>query len=280
MAAYADPTRSSWPLRERNTKVQPFCITMLSLFDSVEMGGLNNRFQAFTITHEAANNLGSAVQILQSADLDQGNYRNHFSAAPFEVRLLPTPPAGRLRRACKPPSWSEAHGDALTTDRMARIQFPWQRGAALSSSAVMHNGQHDLPWPAGEDSGANHIGAISGWHIRPIWTVAAPANGWWTTAKANCACAWLPTAEWWLVRTQPGATSLPTAATVVQATPNAAPGWAKASTATPTAGPLCARVKAGCSAQLGVAQAPACKAPRWTPSEAVANQAPATGPSL
>ena len=29
----------------------------------------------------------------------------------------------------------------------------------------LHNGQHDLPWPAGEDSGANHIGAISGWHM-------------------------------------------------------------------------------------------------------------------
>ena len=29
----------------------------------------------------------------------------------------------------------------------------------------LHNGQHDLPCPAGEDSGANHIGAISGWHM-------------------------------------------------------------------------------------------------------------------
>ena len=29
----------------------------------------------------------------------------------------------------------------------------------------LHNGQHDLPWAAGEDSGANHIGAISGWHM-------------------------------------------------------------------------------------------------------------------
>ena len=28
----------------------------------------------------------------------------------------------------------------------------------------LHNGQHDLPWPAGEQSGANHAGAISGWH--------------------------------------------------------------------------------------------------------------------
>jgi type VI secretion system secreted protein VgrG len=28
----------------------------------------------------------------------------------------------------------------------------------------VHNGQHDLPRPAGEDSGANHPGTISGWH--------------------------------------------------------------------------------------------------------------------
>ena len=28
----------------------------------------------------------------------------------------------------------------------------------------LHNGQHDLPWPAGVGSGANHPGTISGWH--------------------------------------------------------------------------------------------------------------------
>ncbi|MES2089984.1 MAG: type VI secretion system Vgr family protein, partial [Pseudomonadota bacterium] len=27
-----------------------------------------------------------------------------------------------------------------------------------------HHGQHDLPWPAGVDSGANHPGTVSGWH--------------------------------------------------------------------------------------------------------------------
>ena len=53
----------------------------------------------------------------------------------------------------------------------------------------LHNGQHDLPWPAGEDSGANHV-EPSRAGTCPIWTAAAPANGWWTTAKANCACAW------------------------------------------------------------------------------------------
>jgi type VI secretion system secreted protein VgrG len=28
----------------------------------------------------------------------------------------------------------------------------------------LHNGAHDLPWPAGVDAGANHPGTLSGWH--------------------------------------------------------------------------------------------------------------------
>jgi type VI secretion system secreted protein VgrG len=28
----------------------------------------------------------------------------------------------------------------------------------------LHNGAHDLPWPAGVDAGANHPGTVSGWH--------------------------------------------------------------------------------------------------------------------
>jgi len=32
----------------------------------------------------------------------------------------------------------------------------------------LHNGQHDLPWPAGVDSGANHPGTISGWHSQHL----------------------------------------------------------------------------------------------------------------
>lgn len=32
----------------------------------------------------------------------------------------------------------------------------------------LHNGQHDLPWPAGVDSGANHPGTLSGWHSQHL----------------------------------------------------------------------------------------------------------------
>ena len=32
----------------------------------------------------------------------------------------------------------------------------------------LHNGQHDLPWPAGVDASANHPGTISGWHSQHL----------------------------------------------------------------------------------------------------------------
>lgn len=32
----------------------------------------------------------------------------------------------------------------------------------------LHNGAHDLPWPAGADSGANHPGTLSGWHHQSL----------------------------------------------------------------------------------------------------------------
>ena len=28
----------------------------------------------------------------------------------------------------------------------------------------LHNGPHELPWPAGVDAGVNHPGTIAGWH--------------------------------------------------------------------------------------------------------------------
>ena len=58
-----------------------------------------------------------------------------------------------------------------------------QRGAAPSSSATIAHGHHDLSWPAGEDSGANRLLEPSRAGTCPIWTAAAPANGWWTTPR-------------------------------------------------------------------------------------------------
>jgi type VI secretion system secreted protein VgrG len=92
----------------------------------------------------------------------------------------------------------------------------------------LHNGQHDLPWPAGQDSGANHIGAISGWHLPHL-----DGGG----------------ASQWLVDDSQGQLRMRLATKAVQAKPNVAPGWAKAC----------------CSAQQPApAWAPVCKAPKWT----------------
>ena len=62
--------------------------------------GADRRFAAIAITHEMANNLGTqAAQILRATDVEQGSYRNRFSAAPAALgpglRLVggPGPPA-------------------------------------------------------------------------------------------------------------------------------------------------------------------------------------------
>ena len=205
-----------------------FAITEHSLYD----GGADNHFKVISITHEAANNLGAeAAKILQTSDLDEGSYRNHFQAVPADVRLVPLPAAPCMAPGPQTAIVVTANGDPVTTDRdgRVRIQFPWQRGMAPINGGLsgpntvgaqstghapgdassgtwvrvaqgvagpnwgavftpragtevlvdfvdgdidrpiivgqLHNGQHDLPWPAGEDSGANHIGAISGWHM-------------------------------------------------------------------------------------------------------------------
>ncbi|MGE5450297.1 MAG: type VI secretion system Vgr family protein [Acidobacteriota bacterium] len=203
-------------------------ITEHSLYE----GGADNQFKVIAITHEAANNLGAeAAQILQTTDLDQGSYRNQFTAVPADVRLVPLPSMAPTAPGPQTAIVVTSNGDPVTTDRdgRVRVQFAWQRGARPLSGGLnapdtqggqrtghapgdaasgtwvrvaqgvagpnwgavftpragtevlvdfvdgdidrpiivgqLHNGPHDLPWPAGEDSGANHIGAISGWHM-------------------------------------------------------------------------------------------------------------------
>ena len=53
--------------------------------------GADRRFAAIAITHEMANNLGAqAAEIMRATDVEQGSYRNRFSAAPASLRLSPT----------------------------------------------------------------------------------------------------------------------------------------------------------------------------------------------
>lgn len=200
-------------------------------------------FRVLGVTHEAANNLGSqAAQILQAATLEQGGYRNHFSAAPASARIAPPPAAQPTAPGLQTAVVVSQEGEPLTTDRdgRIRIQFGWQRGTRPVAGALnapstlagsdtghapgdatsgtwvrvaqsvaganwgavftpragtevlvdfvggdidrplvigqLHNGQHDLPWPAGTDSGANHPGTVSGWHHSQL--DEAGANQW------------------------------------------------------------------------------------------------------
>ncbi|WP_290871722.1 type VI secretion system Vgr family protein, partial [Aquabacterium sp.] len=200
-------------------------------------------FRVLSVTHEAANNLGSeAAHLLQAATLEKGGYRNRFVAAPATARLVPPPVAQPTAPGLQTAVVVASEGEPLTTDRdgRIRIQFGWQRGARPLAGALnapttlagsetghapgdatsgtwvrvaqsvaganwgavftpragtevlvdfvdgdidrplvigqLHNGAHDLPWPAGLDSGANHPGTVSGWHHSHL--DEAGANQW------------------------------------------------------------------------------------------------------
>ncbi|MFW9616216.1 type VI secretion system Vgr family protein [Aquabacterium sp.] len=208
-----------------------FALTEHSLYGLAAMASGQNRFQVLSVTHEAANNLGSeAATILRHNALEQGSYRNHFTAVPVGTRLLPPIPDRPTAPGPQTATVVAQPGEPLTTDRdgRIRIQFAWQRGEAPLPGALtapesptgrttghapgdarsgtwvrvaqslagpnwgtvftpragtevlvsfmdgdidrpvvvgqLHNGQHDLPWPAGVDAGANHGGVLSGWH--------------------------------------------------------------------------------------------------------------------
>jgi type VI secretion system secreted protein VgrG len=111
----------------------------------------DNRFLVLAVTHEVANNLGSeAAELLQTTDVDQGSYRNTFTAVAAAATLVP---------AAIPKPWVPGvqtavvvghPNDMVTTERdlRVRIQFPWQRGRKPLSGGL------DGPvTPGREDSG-------------------------------------------------------------------------------------------------------------------------------
>jgi type VI secretion system secreted protein VgrG len=208
-----------------------FTLTGHSLYEGGALKSGDASFCVTGIVHEAANNLGTnAASILQATDVDQGSYRNAFSAVPAAARLLPLLSERPTAPGPQTAIVVAAAGAPLTTDRdgRIRIQFAWQRGEAPVAGALnapttpagagtghapgdersgtwvrvaqsvagpnwgavftprvgtevlvdfiggdidrpivigqLHNGAHDLPWPAGVDAGANHPGTLSGWH--------------------------------------------------------------------------------------------------------------------
>jgi type VI secretion system secreted protein VgrG len=212
---------------------QRFAITGHHLYEGQPLEA--RQFAVIHISHEAANGLGAQVaQLLSQPDLEQGSYRNRFTAVPASTRLVPPHSLQAIVAPTAPgpqiATVVAAAGEPLHTDRdgRIRIQFAWQRGAAPLSAGLstpsapqgeaathashdersgtwvrvaqhlagpnwgtvftpragsevmvdfidgdidrpvvigqLHHGQHDLPWPAGVDTGANHAGTISGWH--------------------------------------------------------------------------------------------------------------------
>jgi type VI secretion system secreted protein VgrG len=152
-------------------------------------GGPESRFTAIAITHEMANNLGArAAELLRATDVEQGSYRNRFSAAPAALRLLPWPgdfvqptAAGPLSAlvmaAGRGASAEPIHADR---DGRVRIQFAWQRG------------EHPLPGglpgpltPAGEPTGHAPGDATSGSWVRVAQSMAGPDWGALFTPRAG-----------------------------------------------------------------------------------------------
>lgn len=212
---------------------QRFAITGHHLYEGQPLEA--RQFTVIHISHEAANNLGAqAAQLLSQPDLEQGSYRNRFTAVPASTRLVPPHSLQAIVAPTAPgpqiATVVAAAGEPLHTDRdgRIRIQFAWQRGTAPLSAGLstpsapqgeaathashdersgtwvrvaqhlaghnwgtvftpragsevmvdfidgdidrpvvigqLHHGQHELPWPAGVDTGTNHGGTISGWH--------------------------------------------------------------------------------------------------------------------
>jgi type VI secretion system secreted protein VgrG len=172
----------------RLAPVQDFAITGHSLYE-VRLGSQSaaNRFTVLSVTHEAANNLGAqAAQLLAQPDLDQGSYRNRFTAVPHGTRLVPP---NSLQAAVAPtaPGVQIAvvvaqAGEPLHTDRDGRIrvQFPWQRGAAPLSA-----GLHAPGSPQGEAAAHASHDARSGTWVRVAQHLAGPNWGTVFTPRAG-----------------------------------------------------------------------------------------------
>lgn len=106
--------------------------TVVTLSQHASYLGDEARFIILAVDHHGANNLGAEIaKLLGSTDVENGSYRNVFTAQPASVpvvsRALPRPTAR--------PQVAHVVGlpdQIVTTDRdhRVKIQFPWQRGEA------------------------------------------------------------------------------------------------------------------------------------------------------
>lgn len=162
----------------------------------IEQGSYRNRFDAvpasvrlapMPIDAPTAPGLQTAVVVAHpgeplTADRD-GRIRIQFGwqrgARPLAGALnAPTTPAGadtghapgdatsgtwvRVAQSVAGPNWGAVFTPRAGTEVLVDfVDGDIDRPLVIGQ---LHNGQHDLPWPAGVDAGTNHPGTISGWH--------------------------------------------------------------------------------------------------------------------
>ncbi len=132
-------------------------------------------YVTLSVTHEAANNLGTeAAQLLQHADLEHGSYRNECQAVPAHLRIAPTPPSRPRSPGLQTAVVMAPEGQALHTDRdqRIRVQFAWQRGSRPLP------GTPEAPaTPSGQGSGHAPGNDTSGTWVRVAQDLAGPNWG-------------------------------------------------------------------------------------------------------
>ncbi|CAB3708033.1 type VI secretion system tip protein TssI/VgrG [Achromobacter piechaudii] len=131
-----------------------------------------NRYVLLEVVHEATNNLGSqAAQVVSSADMERGTYRNRFTAQPEAAALMPawhprpTAPEGLAAVVV-------SAGDApITSDRDLRVkvQFPWQRGDKPVSGGLPHKTHGDGSGNAPGDDRSGTWLRVAGAQAGPNW---------------------------------------------------------------------------------------------------------------
>jgi len=128
-------------------------------------------FSVLAVEHRAANNLGSAAaQLLDSPEIENGSYRNHFTLQPARRAFVP---AARNRPVATPET-ALVVGEAnapLTSDRDHRIkiQFHWQRGQNPNRAGLTSTGPANTPGNAPGDERSGTWVRVAEWLAGPNW---------------------------------------------------------------------------------------------------------------
>ena len=131
-----------------------------------------NRYVVLEVVHEASNNLGAqATQVLNTADMERGTYRNRFTAQPEAAALIPAwrpRPTAPESLAAVVVSASDA---PITSDRDLRVkvQFPWQRGDKPLTGGLPHRTHGDASGNAPGDERSGTWLRVASAQAGPNW---------------------------------------------------------------------------------------------------------------